>query len=479
MTQKNDARSFEYAIRPDGTLLAEVLWKKRKREGQSYVFTDETSLRKLSSSLPPNQQRQLYMKSSEISLAKIEGLVKKSMLEHKRLTFLPAEPKTTIKPPVAASLSSNIPAPVPSSSTTTSFPPARLLENQQKDDKFQRNSDEKDIVRENDPIRSNQQPQTNRTNSAPSSFYSKSNHETAGPSNSSQKAAATTRQKSNAKEDDEFDDDDVFNDFDVDQVISEHKNHAVTDHRPIATSNNARFDSTNRDSFNYQPAEPRRSSNYGECSKSGGENSFRNNHNPQHQDDPIDFYGDSSFDNNNNSNFGGNNDYGSSNNTSFGGNGNQFESQKNNSYGEANDGGDHPLCPGHGLPCRLLTANTSINMGREFYKCSLPEGQSCDFFQWKDGMEGNWNDNHHDSMGGANSNISGQILEMNQENRRVFGHRSFRKGQKDVIEAAIQGRDVFVLMPTGCVTCISSLFHSCIFVFRRAFFCRMALRSKP
>eukprot|EP00536_Pseudo-nitzschia_multiseries_P017448 jgi/Psemu1/264303/estExt_Genewise1Plus.C_15560004 len=38
---------------------------------------------------------------------------------------------------------------------------------------------------------------------------------------------------------------------------------------------------------------------------------------------------------------------------------------------------------------------------------------------------------------------------MHEENRRVFGHRSFRKGQEDVIEKAIQGRDVFVLMPTG------------------------------
>lgn len=44
---------------------------------------------------------------------------------------------------------------------------------------------------------------------------------------------------------------------------------------------------------------------------------------------------------------------------------------------------------------------------------------------------------------------SGDTLDVNNENRRVFGHSGFRPGQKDVIENAMQGRDVFVLMPTG------------------------------
>ena len=111
---------------------------------------------------------------------------------------------------------------------------------------------------------------------------------------------------------------------------------------------------------------------------------------------------------------------------------------------------DYYYSTGHNLPCRCLTANTSTNMGRQFYKCSLPEGQSCEFFQWKDGMEGNWNDSY--GTGGTNGNTNGgQTLDMHEENRRVFGHRSFRKGQKDVIEKAIQGKDVFVLMPTGYV----------------------------
>jgi hypothetical protein len=117
------------------------------------------------------------------------------------------------------------------------------------------------------------------------------------------------------------------------------------------------------------------------------------------------------------------------------------------------DAGAPPLCSGHNLPARLLTANTSSNMGRQFFKCSLPEGENCDFFQWQDGMEGNWNNNNNKSNNdcsvGSVQYGEGDIRDMNEGNRRVFGHQTFRPGQKDVIEKAIQGRDVFVLMPTG------------------------------
>ena len=33
--------------------------------------------------------------------------------------------------------------------------------------------------------------------------------------------------------------------------------------------------------------------------------------------------------------------------------------------------------------------------------------------------------------------------------QQVFGYRDFRGQQKDIIESAIQGRDAFVIMPTG------------------------------
>ena len=42
----------------------------------------------------------------------------------------------------------------------------------------------------------------------------------------------------------------------------------------------------------------------------------------------------------------------------------------NNNYG--NNDPDAPMCPGHNVPCRLLTAQTASNSGRQFYKCSLP-----------------------------------------------------------------------------------------------------------
>jgi len=103
-----------------------------------------------------------------------------------------------------------------------------------------------------------------------------------------------------------------------------------------------------------------------------------------------------------------------------------------------------PLCPGHNLPCQCLTSTTAANNGRQFYKCPLDGDQKCDFFQWADGQEESWNAS---TDGGAL--MTGEIKDIHAENRRKFGHRSFRRGQQAVIENAVAGRDVFVLMPTG------------------------------
>jgi bloom syndrome protein len=112
-------------------------------------------------------------------------------------------------------------------------------------------------------------------------------------------------------------------------------------------------------------------------------------------------------------------------------------------FGSFSSLGQTPLCPGHGVPCRILTARSANNNGREFYKCSLPEDQKCDFFQWVDGVEGS------SYQAGGSVSSGGEVKDMYAENRRKFGHREFRPGQKNVIENAIAGRDVFVLMPTG------------------------------
>ena len=463
-TQKNDARtgSFDYAIRPDGTVLAEVLWKKRRVEGKPYKFSDESSIRNLSASLPPSQHRQLYLRSSEISMAKIESLIKSSILEYQRLTSLPAEPK-----PLFTASTSRIPVPV-HSSQSTSFP------NQQKEinNEGRQNSEESNTVRDKDQITNNHQQQPHlQKDHAPPSYYPKINsrdplvaRENTEPLSSSHNFATAADHSGivvDPLEDDEFDDDILYN-FDPDQAVSEHNNNnnssissssnPVAKHNATGTASSERLDKINREhsseaSSKYKPPQVEtRRSNYGDYNDTNSSNdSFVNNNNrQQHEPYSNDFYGGSSFDNNN---FSNNNQRGSIDYASSTGNENNFDSQRNTSYNR-DDGDNAPLCPGHGLPCRCLTANTSINMGRQFYKCSLPEGQSCEFFEWKDGAEGNWKDNQCTTATSSNMD-RGQILEMNEENRRVFGHRSFRRGQKDVIEKAIQGRDAFVLMPTG------------------------------
>ena len=103
------------------------------------------------------------------------------------------------------------------------------------------------------------------------------------------------------------------------------------------------------------------------------------------------------------------------------------------------------------MPCKILTAGTDLNAGREFYKCPMPEGEQCDHFEWLDGMEGNLHNTASYEGGGPGGayQASGETKDIYSEIRRVFGHTGFRPGQKEVIENAMRGRDVFVLMPTG------------------------------
>jgi hypothetical protein len=457
--QKNDeiAGSFDHVIGPDGSILAEVLWKKRRTEGNPYTFADESSIRELSSSLPVSQQRHLYLRSSEISLKKIESLINDSMLEQKRRAFIPAEPVAPKHP--FTTHSTKIPTPAQSSSSNI-IAPSRQQQNPQmeKENEGRQNSKEKDMIASHDQRLSNDYHQLQQRNHGPPSFYREGENgnaslEGANPQQTNKSrnfsAAATgNSRRVHPSEDDEYDDDDLFVDFDVDQAISEHNNNAPTNHKAAEMPMMSHV--TNHEDRPYQEPEfDVRVSKYRndvDSSTRGMQNDFdknssrktsfldNNNSSLSTYQQQHDLYRNDSSDFNSGSIWNENN-----NNT------------QQNSFHNGNDG-DHPLCPGHGLPCRLLTANTSLNSGRQFYKCSLPEGQSCDFFQWKDGEEGNSNSNYWTS-GNSGSIENGETLDMNQENRRVFGHRSFRRGQKDVIENAIQGRDVFVLMPTGYVHC--------------------------
>jgi hypothetical protein len=148
-----------------------------------------------------------------------------------------------------------------------------------------------------------------------------------------------------------------------------------------------------------------------------------------------------------------------------GGVGGDCHDDLNDAGGGGGGGGGVPLCPGHSRPCRVLTAGTANNAGRQFYKCSMPDGEQCDYFEWADGDDGGGGGGGgggmYDSVpfagaggggggGGTRGGASGgETKDFVSEVRRVFGHSGFRPGQREVIECAMAGRDVFVLMPTG------------------------------
>jgi len=126
-----------------------------------------------------------------------------------------------------------------------------------------------------------------------------------------------------------------------------------------------------------------------------------------------------------------------------------------------------PECT-HGELCRKITSKKEgQNQGRVFYGCARSDDR-CDFFEWEDGNGNSSSNNNYSSNNNndysidySNNNSSSFTPTMptgaqgadqkNPQNELTskFGHRSFRPGQKDVVEAALAGRDVFVLMPTG------------------------------
>ena len=66
-------------------------------------------------------------------------------------------------------------------------------------------------------------------------------------------------------------------------------------------------------------------------------------------------------------------------------------------------------------------------------------GGDCGFFEWDGG-----------GAGAVDRTAAGaEVKDFEVENRRTFGHRGFRPGQREVVGAAMAGRDCFVLMPTG------------------------------
>jgi hypothetical protein len=77
-------------------------------------------------------------------------------------------------------------------------------------------------------------------------------------------------------------------------------------------------------------------------------------------------------------------------------------------------------------PCICLTANTPANQGRQFYKCSvMPESEKCGLFQWKDDLP---TTSSTATFRNDLKPLSGYIKDIYAENRRIFGHQSFRPG---------------------------------------------------
>ena len=52
---------------------------------------------------------------------------------------------------------------------------------------------------------------------------------------------------------------------------------------------------------------------------------------------------------------------------------------------------------------------------------------------------------YYSPVGGCHTGFKDPV----DENSEIFGHRGFRPGQREVVDIAMQGRDVFCLMPTG------------------------------
>jgi hypothetical protein len=407
--------AFLYAVQPGGKLLGETLWEKEQQGGMGYTFREDNI----------EQQRR-----SGISLSNIEKMMTKCRLQYQQQASLPIEP-----PPDAAAVVGK----VSSNSNLTKYNDSSdkvSCYNMHGEDQQQKNPVQyydkgqvgKPIIKEN----------CHPNYSGPNRSHPGGVH----PDNYNGKDASLITTTSTVVNHDSSGDcdeeyDSILADFDVDQVISKHKQNdssgglAMSCDRPMPSGgdDSSSFVALSQTGFDYGSTCEESTAVQGPTSRyAAASSSFTGNaglHNGTSSRKSFwtsDNDGPSSFDNcNQNDNF-------------------NYDDPSSRNQQD----GDTPVCPGHGVPCRVLTANTAVNMGREFYKCSLPEGQNCDFFQWKDGVEGNCN-NHYET----GTTTIGDVRDMHEGNRRIFGHQSFRPGQKDVIEKAIQGRDVFVLMPTG------------------------------
>jgi hypothetical protein len=459
---------FHYAVQSNGSTLGEELWKKRCESGRSFEFVAPSNVDR-------QQQQQQQQPLQRISWSSLKSMIQTMGMvvadEVSTLTVaMPPPPPQQQQQVISSTMSP------PLSSNWNGFQQPHLPSTHEYN-----NSNNNNINKENQHHSNHSESCSSMTNILPNPRCDRSiivrqpavtSSSWGGSNNYDNLYCATVSRHDKDKDDDDDDDDDDFDDsiladFDVDQVVSQHRQSSggsssssnstrirspsLGNTLPLASTVTAVSIQSRNNHASY--------SNLSQSLSGGGLSvSLATQTKPRI---PFD-YGDIepwSLANNDNSCNTVTNNFNTKDPSFTAPNDEHPHQPLQQSEDDDNNKNNVPLCDGHNLPARLLTANTSANMGRQFYKCSLLEGENCGFFQWQDGMEGNWNNNSSNdatnTRGGGRitspftSTTRGDIRDMLEANRRVFGHQSFRKGQREVIEKAMEGRDVFVLMPTG------------------------------
>lgn len=117
-------------------------------------------------------------------------------------------------------------------------------------------------------------------------------------------------------------------------------------------------------------------------------------------------------------------------------NNNNYNRNNGNRYDESN-----PKCNCNPPKTSgLFTSTKETTNGLQFYSCNV-----CNFFKWVDENEAQQRKNSYTIAAVNSMGIKNHLVEIQSR----FGHHGFRHGQKECVENALRGRDVFCLMPTG------------------------------
>lgn len=444
-SRKAIVSGFEHSIQDDGSVLAEVRWRERRRNNEG-CFTHYQN----NGGSNQNRYQQSSSTASRISLSSLENLVQNSRRQYQtQQASLPPEPAPMpSQPPVSSTTLQGSMDPAGNLVPSNNSPPPQPICSGSGDEVIgtgrKRNRHNaifgsvlptaanspalarKVFGKTNNDDGPGDASLSRRDNLLPPS-QPRSNHQ---DSNRSPHAPSST---SNQSFDTPFDD--LLDDMDpslFDAAIASASQNEPKKHSAATASSSADYQSNNQrsinnSSFDYGSGWTNESlmATSGEFNSTGGyqDSGVGSSHQP------------SSYDYSSTTTPHEYNSYS-----------NSFHNASEMLPQPGSGSSNAPLCPGHNVPCVVLTANTSANKGRQFYKCSLPEDQRCDYFEWADGASTNWDDG---AGGGDFQYNPAEVLDVARENRYKFGHQTFRPGQKEVIENAMARRDVFVLMPTG------------------------------